>query len=129
MSKHASADTFPIQHRRVPLSEIAGKVTHTSAVKLHMQLNATNTFDSSSLSDTTWLFSVVLARVFSTAIQRLWRGVFTNTKMESVINAPLRPKDKGTSPESGVWGLISKTSVLWGAEEGLLGTTAQRRRP
>lgn len=139
MSKQASADTFPIQHRRVPLSEIAGKVTHTSAVKLHMlvltvfssgfPLNATNTFDSSSLSDTTWLFSVVLARVFSTAIQRLWRGVFTNTKMESVINAPLRPKDKGTSPESGVWGLISKTSVLWGAEEGLLGTTAQRRRP
>lgn len=94
-----------------------------------LSLIATNTFDSGLLSDTTRLFSVVLARVFSTVIQRLWRGMFTNTKMESVINAPPRPPDKGASPESGVWWLISKASVLWGAGGGLLGTTAQRRGP
>lgn len=34
--------------------------------------------------------------------------------MESVINAPLQPLDKGASPQSGVWGLISKTSVRRG---------------
>ena len=55
--------------------------------------------------------------------------MLTNTKMESVINAPLQPLDKGTSPESGVWGLISKASVLWGVGGGLLGTAAQRRGP
>lgn len=81
----------------------------------------TNTFDGGLLSDTTWLFSVVLTRVFSTVIQRLWRGMFTNTKMESVINAPPWPPDKGTSPESGVWGLISKASVLWGGWKGPAG--------
>lgn len=44
--------------------------------------------------------------------------MFTNTKMESVINAPLQPPNKGASPESGVWGLISKASVLWGGWKG-----------
>ena len=113
--------------------------SYTSSVKLCMLVlsslslpliaDGDNTSDSGLLSDTTWLFSVVLTRVFSTVIQRLWRGMFTNTKMESVINAPPRPPDKGTSLESGVWGLISKASVLWGAGGGLLGTTAQRRGP
>ena len=47
--------------------------------------------------------------------------MFTNTKVESVINAPPPPPDNGTSPESGDWGLISKASVLWGAGGGPAG--------
>lgn len=37
--------------------------------------------------------------------------------MESVINAPLQLSDKGTSPQSGVWGLVSKTSIHRGGAE------------
>lgn len=54
--------------------------------------------------------------------------MFTNTKVESVINAPPQLPDNGTSTESGVWGLISKASVLWGAQGGLAGHRCPEER-
>ncbi|KAI9519093.1 hypothetical protein NQZ68_031364 [Dissostichus eleginoides] len=71
--------------------------------------------------------SLLTQRIYRNLIVILMQPMLGS--VESVINAPPQPLDNGTSPESGVLGLISKASVLWGLDRGLLGTAAQSRGP
>lgn len=67
---------------------------------------------------------------FSSAILHLWCGAFTNKK-DGVSHQcpPAVAGQRHNSTDFRVWGLSSKTSILWGVEEDLLGMTTHRRRP